>query len=127
MKKRTLSLLTVVCALCLVFFACRKEISRIVDPASINVSARKLEAAKIWNAKFIAKNITENSKQPGFVTLNPLWNQAWTLTAVNGNEFVAVPTALDHIDQMNVTISRLFLFEMKGEDVVNAQIAEFMG
>ncbi len=127
MKKKSLSLLTLVCALCLALFACRKEIGQLVNADTPNVSASKLEAAKIFNAKFIAQHISENAKIPGFVTLAPQWDQAWTVSATGGTEYIAVPTILDHVDQLNVTLSRLFLFEMKADQVVNAQIVEFVG
>ncbi len=127
MKKKSLSLLTLVCALCLALFACRKEIGQLVNADTPNVSASKLEAAKIFNAKFIAQHISENAKIPGFVTLAPQWDQAWTVSATGGTEYIAVPTILDHVDQLNVTLSRLFLFEMKTDQVVNAQIVEFVG
>ncbi len=128
MKKKSLSLLTLVCALCLALFACRKEIGQLVNADTPNVSASKLEAAKIFNAKFIAQHISENAKIPGFVILAPQWDQAWTVkNATGGTEYIAVPTVENHVDQLNTAIRRVFLFEINGSNVLNAQIVEFIG
>ncbi|MBT2621873.1 hypothetical protein [Chryseobacterium sp. ISL-6] len=126
MKNKNFYLLTLVFALSLVLFACRKEIGAFVD-VNPNVSASKLEAAKIWNAKFVAEHYRENSKVAGFVTLKPQWEKSWTVDDPDGGQYLAVPTPMDHVDKLEVSISRLFLFKMDDNTVQDARIVEFVG
>jgi hypothetical protein len=126
MKNKNLFLLTSVFFLCLLLFACRKEIGGYVETKP-DISSAKLEAAKIWNARFLADHISENANQINFVSVKPLWEKSWSVKNESGKEFIVVPTDLNHINELEITIKRVFLFEMQDNSVKNAGIYEFVG
>jgi hypothetical protein len=127
MKKQTLSLITVLFSLCLLVFACRREINNLVKNDQPNISAGLLESAKIFNDKVVAENAAVNSKIEGFITLKPLWNDSWTVDGSNGLKFIAVPTIENHVSNRSVSVRRLFVFEASKNEITSGRIIEFIG
>ncbi len=71
MKKNVLVGLTLFFSLCLVLFACRKDIDNFVKGREAPASMQ-LEAAKIWRLQHLEGN--SNRK-----ILTPHWKYAWTV------------------------------------------------
>ncbi|NHA07720.1 hypothetical protein G7092_28225 [Mucilaginibacter sp. HC2] len=127
MKKRTLSFITVLFTLCLLIFACRKEINNLVVNDHPNVSADLLESAKIWNDKIVAQSAAINQKTENFVTLKPQWKDSWTIDSKPGTKFIAVPTIEDHVSNRSINIRRLYVFEANNNQITDGKIIEFVG
>ena len=127
MKKRSLFLLTVVFGLFFLIFACRREIDDIVKTNLNSPPNNLLESAKAWNAEVVKSNFAVNSKIPGFITLEPQWNNSWTLKQKNGSTIIAVPTGIDAPSLRSMTLARLFIFEVNNNTVRGGQIVEFLG
>ncbi|MBB6111798.1 hypothetical protein SAMN05421821_11479 [Mucilaginibacter lappiensis] len=127
MKKRTLSFITVLFSLCLLIFACRKEINNLVVNDHPNVSADLLESAKIWNEKIVAQSAAINQKTENFVTLKPQWKDSWTIDSKPGTKFIAVPTIEDHVSNRSINIRRLYVFEANNNQITDGKIIEFVG
>jgi uncharacterized membrane protein YgcG len=127
MKKTTLTILTAICGLSFLIFACRKELNNIVQPNQSNVSTNLLESAKIFNAKVLAANATINAKIPGYFTLKPLWDDAFTIDISNNSKLIAVPTIENYVSNKEVSIRRLFIFKAHGDQVSDGKIVEFIG
>lgn len=107
-------------------FACRREINNFTFNQP-NVSSGLLESAKILNAKTLANNAEENKKTPGFFTLSPLWKKSTTLINEAGAKVIVVPTIENLINNINVSIRRLYVFDVAGDKVVSGRIVEFIG
>lgn len=127
MKKQTLTVLTVLCSICLLIFACRKDIKNSFSNDPSNVSNNLLETAKVFDTKFVADNAALNAKIPGFVTLKPQWDDAWSVDSGANVKFVTVPTIENNVSNRSVSIRRLFIFKAVNNKIVNGQIVMFVG
>lgn len=118
MKKNTLLALSLLFTLLLSIFACRKSIEFYVDGKEAPASTL-LEAAKIWRSQHIIsfKNV---------LVLRPYWDDAWTVTATDGKNFIIVPSPERRMDNKNLTIRRFFIFTTQNENILDGNILEFV-
>ena len=110
-----------------ILFSCNKEITAPSEVKNNSVDAYKIEAAKVFNAAVVNKDKEMKLKIPGFVILAPQWKDAWTVVKSSEEEYLVVPTIEGRVETKNVTMRRLFLFELNNKVVTSGQIVEFFG
>ena len=118
MRKNTLLALSLFFGLCLVLFACRKDIDRFVNDRDAPPSFQ-LEAAKIWRAQNIGNN-------DGRKILKPHWDDAYTLTTANRETILVVPASGVPMDNKDIQFMRFFFFTLNGNTVSGGKIVEVL-
>ncbi|WP_293304248.1 hypothetical protein [Pedobacter sp. UBA5917] len=117
MKKNTLVALALIMGLCLFLFACRKDISLLVNGREA-ASSSLLENAKIWRLQHLQ---SKNS------VLKPLWDDAWTVSSKDRKELLIVPAPEHYIADEKYRIRRFFIFTTSKSEISNGEIVEFLG
>jgi len=121
MKRSSLYTLTLLFTGLLVLFSCRKDIEYYLLDRD-RPTSEVLENAKIWYLQSIDK---ENVRQ----RLKPHWKDAWTVSRGGRSPIVVVPAnerRLRNRDR-DISIRRFFVFTLRGEDVADGNIVEFVG
>lgn len=128
MKRTKLLFLGIAC-ICTgtILFSCNKEVTAPAEVKTNSVDSYKIEAASAFNAAIVNKDKEMKLKIPGFVFLAPQWKDAWTVIKSSEEEYLVVPTIEGTVNTKNVTMRRLFLFEMNNKVVNSGQIVEFFG
>lgn len=118
MKKNTLVSLSLLFALLLSLFACRKSIEFYVDGKEAPTTSL-LESAKIWRSQRIN---TFDKKE----ILKPYWNDSWTVTNSDGKTLIIVPSPERRNSNKSISIRRFFVFTAKGGGITDGNIVEFV-
>ncbi|WP_216854305.1 hypothetical protein [Pedobacter panaciterrae] len=117
MKKRSLFVMATLFSVCLLIFACRKDIKNIVYDQQI--SSDMLEMAKIWHQR-------QTQNAPGEIKLRPLWRDSWSVKSSDGSEQIVVPTMEYDLGNPRYEVKRVFVFSAKGNQIKSGNIFEFV-
>lgn len=116
MKKNALLTMIVLFSMCLILFACRKDIEYFVKDRT-EAPSTKLELAKIWRLR--------NLKH-GVAHMSPFWDHSWIINSSAG-DLIVVPTTEKHVANKELSIRRFFIFSIRGNIVTDGQIIELLG
>ncbi|MBC6110304.1 hypothetical protein ACFOG5_06025 [Pedobacter fastidiosus] len=122
MKKNALLGLTVLVSLCLMLFACRKDIRNYIENKTEGSSVQ-LESAKIWRLQNLAYG--ENLKNTSI--LKPIWSDSWTIRSSKGHQLLIVPAPEHYVRNKDLSIRRFFVFRTEHDETVSGQIVELLG
>jgi hypothetical protein len=121
MKKNNLIVLTVLFSICLLIFACRRDINNIINDRQ-EAPSPLLESAKVWYGQHLDTDVNAANTK-----LIPFWKESWTMKSTAGKNLVLVPAADVEIGNENYTMNRFFVFSASGNDVTNGEIVELLG
>jgi uncharacterized membrane protein YgcG len=121
MNKKTSLILTALCGILLLVYACRRDINHVINQDS--VSGQFIETAKIYHSTRANQTYTVNGRQ---YKLRPIWKDSWKVNA-NGKVLLAVPTREVKFNNKNIEVRRVFLFEQTSGEITSARIVEFVG
>lgn len=128
MKKHVLFLLSLFFAICFLIFACRRNIDNFIgNKQQAEVSSPILESAKIWNSQIIAMNSKATKNVAGFVRLKPQWQNAWSQSSAGGLTLLVVPTSENYVSNRQISIRRVFVFELVDNQIAEGRILEVVG
>jgi len=121
MKQRSLLIITVFFSVCLLIFACRRDINNMINDRTATSSAL-LESAKIW---YLKQTVNNDSK------LVPNWKYSWTLKSINGENLLIVP-APELTNQRTELLSKFPLhtpttLPLKQQEAQNGKIVKGRG
>jgi hypothetical protein len=120
MKKNRLKLGVLIFSICLLIFACRKQLDSLTgDFPSAEPAA--LSSAQSWQLNALEKFPSKLKK----TTLKPRWNMAWTMKTSDGKEIMVVPTKQRPLDN-NHSARRFYIFDLKGTSVEGGKIVEIL-
>src|SRR5699024_7788024 len=123
MKQRVLTFLTIAFSLCLLLFACRKEISFFVHDRDY-ASTELLESAKVWYLQHV------NPRAPKIVQYGVLpvyWKEAWKTQTTDGDNILVVPAEEYYISNLDFTYKRFLVFQLSKNRAEKGEIIEFVG
>jgi len=119
MKQTPLIILAAITTICLLVFACRKEIDYLIHDRD-RVTPDLLESAQVWYLQRL-------SSDPSIPRLLPTWKDAWGIQSVNGDSLVIVPAPENYIGVKDISVRRFFVFKTDGVSVSDGRIVEFVG
>ncbi|MDN5284199.1 MAG: hypothetical protein JWR38_473 [Mucilaginibacter sp.] len=117
MKQRSLLFMTVFFSICLLIFACRRDINNIINDKTEAPSVL-LESAKIWHLQHVDVNDRK---------LSPYWKDSWMVKATDGSSQLVVPTSENYVNNKDFTIRRFFIFTASGNNIADGKIIELIG
>ena len=118
MKKNTLYFLTLMFSVCLLLFACRKEIEYFVNDR-VEAPSTQLENAKIWRMRHLKKDSRSEA-------LKPFWDNSWIIKSSNG-ALIVVPAPEKKVDNKQLSVRRFFIFSLSGNAISDGRIVELTG
>lgn len=122
MKKNHLKLITLLCGICLLIFACRKDLKSLLGDQPAPETA-VLTSAKSWQLNEVRKFPAKLKK----TTLQPRWTQAWTMKTSDGKSIMVVPTREVRIDGKSGSFRRFYVFDLDGINITSGKIVELLG
>ncbi|MGX5818404.1 hypothetical protein ACWKWU_09425 [Chitinophaga lutea] len=125
MKKRSLLVLAAFAGLCLILYACSKELRHPPDQRESASSVVTL-AAKQWYAGHTAAPLTAAQKRTPR-RLNPLWQKGWMVEGADRTHYFVVPAPERRVNNKDLSIRRFFVFETDGDAVKAGYITELIG
>lgn len=118
MKKADFIILSAVFGVLLLLFACRKDIDFMLQGKEAPPSA-VLETAKVWHLKHLDKGVRRH--------LTPRWDGSWTEQSTSGERLLVVPARERRVNNKDIKIRRVFIFNASGGVVSDGRIVEFLG
>lgn len=124
MKSRSLILLSVCFGICLLIYACRKEIDNIIHDRDSAPTA-VMEGAKVWYYGHL--DVKTPKGQKGNRKLTPIWNESWMVESSDKSILLVVPARERRVRNKDISIRRFFIFRTIGSTISNGTITEFIG
>jgi|GEM_PF-4924303 len=119
MKQTSLAILVVISGLCLLVFACRKELDYLIHDRE-RVAPDVMESAQVWY-------LQQLNPDPSIPRLVPTWKDTWSTVSIDHGKLLVVPAPENYVAAKDMTVRRFFVFKMAGGGISGGRIVEFVG